>query len=134
MTTYDSGPAIDFDSPFWVEAQELMAGFDTRNRLVTFAGAPDASSLTTGDVGDDDQMTLCDRLVLRFKKAPAAAAATGFTKDDGGQEARQASAAIRDDAAFDLRQRGRWHAFRVDCQGDYALIGFAPRLKPAGFR
>lgn len=134
VTTYDSGPAIDFDSPFWVEAQELMAGFDTRNRLVTFAGAPDASSLTTGDVGDDDQMTLCDRLVLRFKKAPAAAAATGFTKDDGGQEARQASAAIRDDAAFDLRQRGRWHAFRVDCQGDYALIGFAPRLKPAGFR
>ena len=57
-----------------------------------------------------------------------------ITKDDGGVESEQASTAIRDDAAFDLRQRGRWHRFTVDSTGDYALIGMAPRLKPAGYR
>lgn len=134
VTSYDSGPAIDYDSPFWVESQELMAGFDMQNRLVSFAGSPGASSLTTGDYGDESLYTQCDRLTLRLKTSPQAATATGYTKDDGGQESVQASQAIRDDAAFDLRQRGRWHRFKVDFTGNYALIGLAPRLKQAGFR
>jgi hypothetical protein len=45
-----------------------------------------------------------------------------------------ASAAIRDDGAFDMRQRGRWHRFKVDMTGDYTLIGLRPRLKNAGYR
>ena len=134
MADYENGPAIDYDSPFWVESQELMAGFDAANRLVSFAGIPGASSFTTGDYGDESMYTLCDRLTLRLKKSPATSTATGFTKDDGGVELEQASTAIRDDAAFDLRQRGRWHRFTVDSTGDYALIGMAPRLKPAGYR
>ncbi|WP_370682263.1 hypothetical protein [Comamonas sp. GB3 AK4-5] len=134
VSDYDSGPSIDYDSPFWAESQELMSGFDAQNRLVTFSGVPGPSSFTSGDFGDEDQHTLCDRLVLRLKEAPASAWATGYTKDDGGQEARQASMAIRDDAAFDMRQRGRWHRFRVDMTGDYALIGLRPRLKQAGYR
>lgn len=134
VADYETGPAIDYDSPFWVEAQELMAGFDANNRLVSFAGIPGASSFTTGDYGDESMYTLCDRLTLRLKKSPATSTATGFTKDDGGVESEQASTAIRDDAAFDLRQRGRWHRFTVDSTGDYALIGMAPRLKPAGYR
>lgn len=134
ITTYDSGPAIDYDSPFWVESQELMAGFDAQNRMVTFAGTPAPSSFTTGDYGDEEQMTMLDRLTLRLKLSPRTAVATGYTKDDGGMEAKQASSAIRDDAAFDLRQRGRWHRIKVDCVGDYALIGIQPRLKQAGYR
>lgn len=134
VTSHDAGPAIDYDSPFWLEAQELMAGFDAENRLVSFSGTPGASSLTTGDYGDEQLHTMCDRLTLRLKKAPASAVATGFTKDDGGAEVLQASKAIRDDGAFDMRQRGRWHRFKVDFVGDYALIGVEPRLKQAGFR
>ena len=134
VTNYDTGPTVDFDSPFWVESQELMAGFDAENRLVTFAGTPAPSSFTTGDYGDEEQMTMLDRLTLRLKSSPSRAVATGYTKDDGGTEARQASTGIRDDAAFDLRQRGRWHRIKVDCVGDYALIGIQPRLKQAGYR
>ncbi len=134
VTTFDSGPGIEYDSPFWVESQELMAGFDAQNRLVTFAGVAAPSSFTSGDHGDENQHTQCDRLALRLKGEPASAWATGFTKDDSGTEAKMASVAIRDDAAFDMRQRGRWHRFRVDCSGDYTLIGIGPRLKNAGYR
>jgi hypothetical protein len=142
--TYDSGSdlvsayevplPIEYDSPFWIESQELMAGFDAENRLVTFSGAAGPSAFTTGDYGDEDQMTQCTRLTLRLKTAPLSAWATGYTKDDGGKDVKQASMAIRDDAAFDLRQRGRWHRFKVEVTGDYALVGLGPRLKQAGYR
>jgi hypothetical protein len=134
VTDYDSGPAISYNSPFWAESQELMAGFDAQNRLVTFAGQAADSSFTTGDFGDEDQHTMCDHVVLRLKTAPTSAVCTGFTKDDGGRDAQQASQAIRDDGAFDMRQRGRWHRFRVDAKGDYVLVGIRPRLKQAGYR
>lgn len=134
VTTYEAGPSISYDSPFWTEAQELMAGFDAQNQLVTFAGLAADSSFTTGDFGDEDQHTMCDRLVLRLKASPDSATCTGYTKDDGGRDVRQASQAIRDDGAFDMRQRGRWHRFKVDAKGDYLLIGLRPRLRNAGFR
>lgn len=134
VTDYETGPRIDFDSPFWVESQELMAGFDADDRLVIFAGPAAPSSFTTGDFGDEEQMTWLDRVTLRLKVSPQSAIATGFTKDDGGLPVKQASVAIRDDAAFDLRQRARWHRIRVDSVGDYALIGVQPRLKQAGYR
>lgn len=134
IANYDGGPAISYDSPFWVESQELMAGFDAQNRLVTFSGQAADSSFTTGDYGDEDQHTMCHRLVLRLKTAPAEALCTGYIKDDGGLAVKAASQAIRDDGAFDMRQRGRWHRFKVDAQGDYLLIGIRPHLKNAGYR
>ena len=67
-----------------------MAGFDAQNRLVTFAGVAAPSSFTSGDHGDENQQTQCDRLALPLKGEPASAWATGFTKDDGGTEAKMA--------------------------------------------
>lgn len=132
--SYNTGPALSYDSPFWTESQEMMAGFDASNQLVTFNGPPTNASFTTGDFGDEDQHTMCDRLVLRLKQAPEQAVCTGFTKDDGGRQAQQASQSIRDDGAFDMRQRGRWHSFKVQSYGDMVLLGLRPRLKQAGYR
>lgn len=134
ITTFDDSPSIDFDSPFWTEGQELMAGFNTSGEVVTFSGSAANASFTTGDFGDDDMMTMCDRVTLRVKTAPTSATAIGYTKDDGGGTVQQASQAIRDDAAFDMRQRGRWHRFKIDTVGDFSLQGIDVRLKQAGFR
>lgn len=134
VTTYDASPPIDYDSPFWTESQELMAGFDVAGRVVTFSGSAADASFTTGDFGDEDVMTICDRVTLRVKTAPNEAIATGYTKDDGGGSVQQASTAIRDDAAFDMRQRGRWHRFAISTEGDFTLIGINARLKQSGYR
>lgn len=134
ISTFNAGPSISFDSPFWTASQELMSGFDASNRLIVFSGEAGNSSFTTGDYGDEDQLTWCHRLSLRLKRSPDSATATGYTKDDGGGEVVQASTAIRDDGAFDLRQRGRWHRFKVDAVGEYLLIGVRPIIKQAGYR
>lgn len=135
VTTYDASQSIEYDSPFWTESQENMAAFDANGQVMTFVGTPGASSFVTGDHGDEQAYSWCDRFDMRFQAAPTTATATGYTKDDGGSRTVQyASAGIRDDAAFDMRQRGRWHRFRVDFTGDYVAHGFGPRLKIAGAR
>jgi len=134
ITTYDSGPQIAFDSPFWNESQEIGAVIDSSHTLKTLSGRPANSSFTTGDFGADDAYTMCDQLRVRYKVSPDSATATGYTKNDLGVAVAQASSALRDDAAFDLRQSGRWHRFRVDQQGPAEVLAIIPRLKAAGQR
>lgn len=134
VTDYDSGPAIPFDSPYWTEGQELIAVFDASHTLKTLSGSAESSSFTTGDFGDEDAYTLCDALKVRFKRGPTSASATGYTKTDLGETVQQASSAIRDDGAFDLRQTARWHRFKVEMTGDAEILGIRPRLKVAGRR
>lgn len=134
IDTYDSGPRLSYDTPFWRESQETMAGFSVQNNLVTFSSAPDVSGFTTGDYGTEGLYTQCTRFAMRVVRSPLFATATGYTKDDGGVEAKQASVAMRNDAAFDMRQRARWHRFSVEATGDMVLTGIEPTLKPAGVR
>lgn len=134
VSTYDSGPSIPFDSPFWVTGQELIALIDSTHTLKTLSGVAGASSFTTGDFGDEDAYTMCDALKVRFKVAPDSATATGYTKNDLGEMVQQASTAIRNDAAFDLRQTGRWHRFKVEMTGDAEIMAIRPRFKVAGRR
>lgn len=133
-TAYDDGPQIPFDSPFWTEGQELIAIVDDTHTLKTLSGIPADSSFTTGDYGDEMSYTMCNSLKIRYKVAPDDATATGYVKDDGGRVSVQASSAIRDDSAFDLRQTGRWHRFRVDQTGPAEVLAIRPAMQEAGQR
>lgn len=132
--TYDDGPHIPYDSPFWTEGQELIAIIDDSHTVKTLSGVPNTSSFTTGDYGDEMSYTMCNSLKVRYKVSPQSAQATGYVKDDGGRPTAQASSAIRDDGAFDLRQSGRWHRFRVDQVGSVEVLAIRPTLTQAGRR
>ena len=134
IDTYDDGPDIPFDSPFWNESQELIAIIDGTNELKTLSGRPGKSSFTTGDYGDEQMYTICPSLKIRYKQAPDSATAYGYVKDDLGRTEQQASSALRDDAAFDLRQTGRWHRFRVSQTGPAEVLAILPTLTQAGSR
>lgn len=134
ISTYENGPSIPYDSPFWIESQELIAGFDQNNLLVTFSGVAADSSFTTGDYGADDEQSWCDRLTPRFKTSPDEALLTGYTKVESGSSPTQESQVPWENGVFKLRQRDRWHSFKVELKGDYTLTGLQPRLKSAGYR
>lgn len=135
ITTYDASPAIPYDSPFWVAGAETPAVFQTDHKIYTLSGATGASSFTVGDFGDESEYTMCDSFKVRYKRAPTSATVTGYTKNDGGAVTlTTASSAARDDGAFDVRQTGRWHRFKIDAVGQHEFMAIRPNLKPAGGR
>lgn len=135
ITTYDSGPSITYDSPFWVAGTETPAIFETDHIVKTLSGTPSSSSFTTGDMGDEDSYSFSDQFKVRYKRSPTSATVTGYTKDDGGSlTLSSASSVSRNDGAFDVRQSGRWHRFKVDQTGACEFSAVRANMKFAGSR
>jgi hypothetical protein len=134
VTTYDAGPTIPFDSPFWVSASETPAVFETDHIVKTLSGTPGTSTFTTGDWGDEDQETSVDQVKLRFKQSPTSATCTGYVKAELGATMVTASAtATLDDGGFDLRQTDQWHRFAFSLTGSAEFVAaIRPHLIPAG--
>ena len=100
ITTFDSGPAVPYDSPFWLPAAENAAIIDSTHTLATLSGAAGASSFTTGDIGDESQYVLCDRFQVRYLQAPASATCSGTLRDDSGGAQQAGSVAARSDGSI----------------------------------
>lgn len=134
ITTYDSGPAISYDSPFWLSSAEVPAVFGTDSVLRLLSGAAGSSWWVTGDMGDDEGYVWCNGLRVRFATNPTSATATGYLRNDLGASLITGGTSSRDDGAFDLRQAGRWHRFRVDASGDHEFTAMRGTFSAAGRR
>jgi hypothetical protein len=132
--TWDGLPSIPWDSQSWQAAGRAMAYFDTSHTLYTLTGSSSASSLITGDMGDDDLVTYADPLRLRYSVTPTAANGTGYTRQYAGGALTTNSTQTMTDGKFDIRQSGRWHRYSVSFTGDVEVIGIAPAFKAAGRR
>jgi hypothetical protein len=132
--TIDALPNIPVDSQFWLSGGQAAAYFNASNQLVSQTGASSASSFTTGDVGDDDAVTMIDRLRVRWSTKPATATATGFYKFNEGDALTAGPSGSLNDGKFDLRQSGRFHRFRVDMTGDHRLAAYDARPIARGRR
>lgn len=132
--TIDTLPNVPVDSQFWTGGGQVPAYFNSGNQLVSLSGVAGASSFTTGDLGDDDMVTMIDRFRVRFTKSPATATATGLIKMNEGDTLVQASSSAINDGKFDLRQSGRFHRVRVDMTGDQQATSFDAKAIPVGGR
>jgi hypothetical protein len=132
--TFDGQTPASFDSQIYLAGGRLNAAFDGSNTLVTYSGSAAASSLTTGDLGDDDGTSMMRRARLRFKSEPTSATCTGMTKSGEGRSLITASTASLTDSGFDIRQTARWHRMRFDFTGDHEITGLGFDLVKAGKR
>jgi hypothetical protein len=105
-----------------------------RNQLVSLNGLAVSSSFTTGDVGDDDQVTMVDKLRVRWHLQAATATATGLYKFTEGDALSTGPTNAVNDGKFDLRQSGRFHRFRVDMTGRPQGHGLRGQTIPVGTR
>ena len=133
-STIDGLPAIPFDSQYWLAGGRAMAYFDSLHRLVVNDAATGASSLTTGDLGDDDIVTVLDRFRIRFTQAPTSANATSLYAMNEGDPYTVGPTAPRYDGQFHLRQSGRFHRVRADMVGDHGETAYDTRTFPDGER
>lgn len=126
----DGLPNIPVDSPYWQAGGRMSAYFDATNLLVSSSGNTGASSIVTGDLGDDDVVSMLDVVRVRFTKRPETATATGLFKFNEGDELTAGATGPMNDGKFDLRQSGRFHRVRLDFTGSHSetAIGAKPRM------
>lgn len=134
ITTFDTGPEIPFDSPFWIAGAAQPAVFDTSHVVKQLSGTAESSYFVTGDIGDDAGYTFCDEVRLRYTQEPASSSMTAMVRDTADGVLETSSTTTASDGKHDARQTGRWHRFRFDTEGDFKLSGVIPKLKPSGRR
>ncbi|WP_422096334.1 hypothetical protein [Variovorax sp.] len=132
--TIDALPNVPLDSQYWMGGGQSPAFFNSSNQLASLSGETGASSFTTGDLGDDDAVTMIDRFRVRFTKAPATATATGLVKMNEGEALTIGAVSDINDGKFDLRQSGRFHRVRVDMTGDHRETAFDSKNTVVGWR
>jgi hypothetical protein len=132
--TIDALPSIPLDSQFWLAGGQVSAYFNTSHQLVALSGSTAASSFTTGDMGDDDAVTMLERARIRFEQSPTTASATGFYKMNEGDALVTGPTNAINDGKFDLRQSGRFHRIRFDFTGDHREYAFDAKPIPVGRR
>lgn len=134
--TIDGLSAYSFDSQFWLSGGRALAVFDTANQLKLMTGTSASSSYTTGDMGDDDAVSLLSKLRIRFAPgyAPATATAQAFRKMTEGAGLTAGGTHTLNDGKFDVLQSARLHRARIDMTGDVRVLAMGATLKLAGKR
>ena len=132
--TIDALPDIPFDSQYWLSGGRSLSIFDTSHTLKSLTGACTTSSFTTGDFGDDNNVSTLTRARLRFQSAPTSATMAGFTKMNEGDSLTAGATSTMTDGHFDALQSARFHRGRFDLVGDYSVNAIHPTAVPAGER
>lgn len=134
VTDYNSGPAISFDSPFWLASKSSPGFFGVDHSIYTFTGIAGVSWFETGDYGDEEGHSMCPSLHIRCALQPSSMSCQGFTKTTSGANAVSAGSASFDGSKFPLRQTGRFHRYRIEMTGSAEFSAIRPKLIAAGNR
>ena len=133
-STIDGLVSYSFDSQFWLSGGKSMSIFNTSHQLQSMTGPSTVSSMTTGDVGDDDAVTALNKIRLRYAISPASATVQTFTQQNSGTGFMAAATGVVLDGKFDLRQSARWHKATFSFVGPVRVTHMDADLKTTGLR
>lgn len=127
-------PAIPYNSPFWSTGARTLSIFNGSNQLQSLTGECVTSSLTTGEAGDDDVLSLLQQFRLRFAQAPSAANVTTLSAKNSGEAFSVGPSGAMNDGKFDVLKAARWHKATVTFTGDVKVTHVNAKFKGAGKR
>lgn len=127
-------PDTPFDSQFWLTGGRAVSTFNTSHQLQIMTGTSTSSSFTTGEVGDDDQVSMLTKIRLRYATAPSSATAQVSYQMNSGSGFTVGATGSMNDGKFDARQTARWHKAKFDFTGAVKVTGMHAEFKPAGQR
>lgn len=134
LTWDDATYTQSWDSPFWLASSESPAIIDSTHTLKTLTGVSGASSVTTGDIGDDDVFTLLRRVRPRYSTHPTTAAMKNYWTNASGSAVTPDQTVNASDGKFDVLQSARWHRLRFDWTGDTEVSGINADMVREGER
>ena len=132
--TINALPNVPVDSPFWSAGGESASYFDNTGKLWNLSGTTQASYIVTGDVGDDDGVSMIDHFRIRYSLRPKTASCTGQYKMNEGDAFVPGPVNAINDGKFDIRQSARFHRFRVDMTGAHTETAYDAQPRKAGMR
>ncbi len=132
--TWDSLPDIPWDSQLWQAGGRALAVFNTSHELQILGGASTGGGITTGDFGDDTQVTMLRSSKLRFIQSPTSATSQASKKMAEGDALVISGTSTLADGKFDHRQSGRFHRIAYTMTGPFEVVGVQPDLVPQGQR
>jgi hypothetical protein len=132
--TINTLPDVPVDSPFWSAGGEAASYFDSTGKLWNLSGVAQDSYIVTGDMGDDDGVSMIDRFRVRYSLAPTTAQCTGQYKMNEGDAFTLGPVNAINDGKFDIRQSARFHRFRVDMTGPHIETAYDAKPRAAGRR
>jgi hypothetical protein len=132
--TIDGLSSYSFDTQFWLAGGQTLSIFDTSHQLQSITGPSTSSTMTTGDVGDDDTYTLLNKIRLRFAPGykPSAATVQTFTKSEDGETPVLTCTSAMQDGKFDVLESARWHRGTFTFTGDHRVTGISATLIAEG--
>jgi len=132
--TIDGLSSYSFDSQFWLAGGKSLSVFNTSHQLQSMTGASVSSSMTTGDVGDDEAVSALNKIRLRYAVSPTSASAQALIQQNSGTGFVVSATGSVLDGKFDLRQSARWHKAVFTFMGPVRVTHMDADLVPAGSR
>jgi hypothetical protein len=133
-STIDGLAPYSFDSQFWLGGGKTLSIFNISHQLQSMTGASVSSSMTTGEVGDDDAVSALNKIRLRYAKAPTSASVQTSIQQNSGEGFTVAASGAVLDGKFDLRQSARWHKATFSFSGPVKITHMDATLTAAGGR
>ena len=133
-STYNDLPAISYDSSFWTARTPIPTVFNTSHQILTLTGQATTSSMTSGDMGDEQRFSMLNRVIPRWLTKPTTASMINYYRDNLGDSlTTDQTTTIDARGRFDVMREARWHRIRMDFTGPTEITGFTPELVPGGY-
>jgi hypothetical protein len=123
--TIDTLPAVPFDSAYWLSGARSFGFFNSLHALSVKSGNTADSGFTTGDVGDDEVLSLLENARIRFYETPSTAEAQHLYAMNEGDALAAGTTEQLNDGRWDFQLSARWHRLRFNFNGPHkeAAIG-----------
>lgn len=133
-STIDGLSPYSFDSQVWLSGGRALSAFNTSHQLQTITGVAGPSGFTTGDMGDDDAVSLLSGIRLRFAPgyAPPTASGQAYSKMSEGEALTTGPSGTIVNGKFDVLQSARFHRASFTFTGDVRTLGVVANLTPEG--
>lgn len=125
-------PVLPWNLAFLNSAQSRPAVFGSDHLIRTLTGPASSTSITTGDIGNDEQFTTLSRVMPRFITAPTSATLTNFWKNASGDALTTDMTTSLVSGKFDFMRDARWHRLMFNLVGDWEMTAFKIDAEASG--
>lgn len=133
-STYSDLPNLSYDSSFFSTGVPVPGIFNSSNVLQTLNGSSTTSSITTGDMGDDEKFTLISRVRPIFLTKPTSSTMTNYYKQNIGDSLTTGGTSTFTDGKYDRLRSARWHRLQFDFVGDWEMADMSIYASDEGMR